>query len=136
MQVDRLIYPDHENPVGFSFEGWSLNPLKPYLGDKEIIFITDGQAVSYAESYMGFIEGYDLGTIVGQPTSGTNGNINQFQLPGNYSISFTGMRVLKHDGSSFHGVGIIPDIFVQKSIAGVKAGRDEFLEVALKLANQ
>lgn len=136
MQVDRLIYPDHENPVGFSFEGWSLNPLKPYLGDKKIVFITDGQAVSYAESYMGFIEGYDLGTIVGQPTSGTNGNINQFQLPGNYSISFTGMRVLNHDGSSFHGVGIIPDIFVEKSIAGVKAGRDEFLEVALKLANQ
>lgn len=136
MQVDQLIYPDRENRAGFTFQGWSLNPLKPYLGDKKIIFITDGQAVSYAESYMGFIEGYNLATIIGQPTSGTNGNVNQFVLPGNYSISFTGMRVLKHDGSIFHGVGIIPDVFVEKTIEGVKAGKDEFLEEALKLANQ
>jgi hypothetical protein len=136
MQVDQLIYPDRENPAGFTFEGWNLSPNKPYLGGKKIIFITDGRAVSYAENYMGFIEGYDLATIVGQPTSGTNGNVNQFVLPGNYSISFTGMRVLKHDGSTLHGVGIIPDVFVEKSIAGVKAGKDEFLEEALRLANQ
>lgn len=136
MQVDQLIYPDRENPAGFTSEGWELSPKKPYLGRKKIIFITDGQAVSYAESYMGFIEGYDLATIVGQPTSGTNGNINQFELPGNYTISFTGMRVIKHDGSTFHGVGIIPDVLVEKSIEGVKSGKDEFLEEAIKLANQ
>lgn len=136
MQVDQLIYPDRENRAGFTSDGWSLSPKKPFLGGKKIIFITDGQAVSYAESYMGFIEGYDLATIVGQPTSGTNGNVNQFELPGNYTISFTGMRVVKHDGSTFHGVGILPDVYVEKSIEGVKSGKDEFLEEALKLAKQ
>lgn len=136
MEVDHLIYPDQEKPAGFTAEGWYLTPQKPYLGDKKIFFITDGQAVSYAESYMGFIEGYDLATIIGQPTSGTNGNVNQFILPGNYTISFTGMRVIKHDGSTFHGVGILPDVYVEKSIEGVKSGTDEFLETALKLANQ
>ena len=136
MQVDQVIYPDREKPAGFTSEGWDLSPQKPYLGGKKVFFITDGQAVSYAESYMGFIEAHDLATIVGQPTSGTNGNINQFDLPGGYRISFTGMRVIKHDGSKFHGVGILPDVYVEKSIEGVKSGTDEFLEMALKLANQ
>jgi hypothetical protein len=136
MKVDQLIYPDREKPAGSTAEGWNLSPLKPYLGDRKVVFITDGRAVSYAESYMGFIEGYDLATIVGQPTSGTNGNINQFNLPGDYTITFTGMRVIKHDGSKFHGVGILPDVYVGKTIEGVKSGRDEFLEAALKVANQ
>ena len=136
MEVDQLIYPDREKPAGFTSVGWDLNPVKPYLGDKKVIFITDGQAVSYAESYMGFIEAHDLATIVGQPTAGTNGNINQFNLPGDYLISFTGMKVIKHDGSRLHGIGILPDVYVEKTVAGVQSGTDEFLEMALKLAKQ
>ncbi|GAA0877237.1 hypothetical protein GCM10009119_02050 [Algoriphagus jejuensis] len=136
MEVAQLIYPDQEEPAGFTESGWDLSPTKPYLGAKKIIFITDAQAVSYAESYMGFIEAHDLATIVGQPTSGTNGNINQFDLPGGYRITFTGMRVVKHDGSKFHGVGILPDVYVEKTTEGVKAGTDEFLEMAIKLAKQ
>ena len=83
---------------------------------------------------MGYIEGYQLATIVGQPTAGTNGNVNPFSLPGRYNISWTGMKVLKHDGSQHHGIGILPDIYVEKTIQGIKDGRDEFLEKALEIA--
>ena len=82
---------------------------------------------------MSFIEGYKLATIVGQPTAGTNGNINPFTLLGNYTISWTGMKVVKHDGSQLHAKGIIPDIYVNKTIDGVKSGKDEFLEKAMKV---
>jgi hypothetical protein len=41
------------------------------------------------------------------------------------------MRVVKHDGSQHHLVGIQPTIRVTRTIAGVRAGRDEFLERAL-----
>jgi C-terminal processing protease CtpA/Prc len=41
------------------------------------------------------------------------------------------MRVLKHDGSQHHLVGIQPTIPVTRSIAGVREGRDELLERAL-----
>ncbi len=85
---------------------------------------------------MGFIEGYHLATIIGQPTAGTNGNINPFRLFGGYTISWTGMKVIKHDGSQQHGVGILPDIYVQKSIKGVREGRDEFLEKAIEVAGE
>ena len=54
---------------------------KPYLGNKNVVFMTNGSAISYAESYMGYIEGYKLATIIGQPTAGTNGNTNPLILP-------------------------------------------------------
>ena len=73
MQVAQMIYPDQERIVGYENYGWEMEPAKPYLGDKEVVYIIDGRAISYAESYMGFIENYDLATIIGQPTAGTNG---------------------------------------------------------------
>lgn len=134
MQIPQIVYPDHENVIGYNYYNWMefMKPIKPYLGDKDIVFIIDGRAISYAESYMGFVEGYNLATIVGQPTAGTNGNVNLFDLPGGYRISWTGMKVLKHDGSQNHGIGILPDIYVEKTIQGVKDGRDEYLEKALE----
>lgn len=54
---------------------------------------------------MGIVEAYKLGEIVGENTAGTNGNINPVKLPGGYTAYYTGMKVLKHDGSRHHGVG-------------------------------
>ena len=136
MQVDHFIYPDQQDIPGFSEFGWEMQPKDPYLGDKKVIFITDGRAVSYAESYLGFIEGYNLATIIGQPSSGTNGNINSFTLPGDYTITFTGLRALKHDGSQLHGIGFLPDVYVERTIEGIRTGRDEFLEKAIEIAKE
>ncbi|MGO1752321.1 MAG: S41 family peptidase [Psychroflexus sp.] len=133
MRIPKIIYPDQEKIVGFENSGWELQPKKPYLGNKKVVFIIDGSAISYAESYMSFIEGYHLATILGQPTAGTNGNINPFSLLGDFTISWTGMKVVKHDGSQLHGVGVLPDIYVSKSIEGVKSGKDEFLEKAIEV---
>ena len=134
MWVPKVVYPDFQQ-VDYDKLGWNMEPVSPTLTAK-IIFITDGRAISYAESYMGYIEGLHLATIVGQPTAGTNGNVNIFELPGGYSVGWTGMRVVKHDGSQHHGVGIIPQVRVERTIEGVKQGRDEFLEKALEIARQ
>lgn len=111
---------------------WLLPPQQPYLAAKKV-FLTNGGAISYAESTMGIIEAYKLGEIVGETTAGTNGNINPFVLPGKYTVWWTGMKVLKHDGSRHHGVGIAPTIPWGRTQAGVAAGVDEVLERALKL---
>lgn len=136
MKVSRTVEPNRENLVGYEEFQWNMPTMEPYLGDKNVIFITDGRAISYAESYMGYIEGYDLATIIGQPTAGTNGNVNYFDLPGRIRIVWTGMKVVKHDGSQHHAIGILPDIRLTKTIEGVKQGRDEFLEKALELARK
>ena len=77
---------------------------------------------------MSFIEHYDLGLLVGEPTAGTNGAATSFSLNGDITIRWTGSKVLKHDGSQHHGVGILPDVYVRKTIEGLKAGKDEYLE--------
>jgi C-terminal processing protease CtpA/Prc len=109
---------------------WDLRPAEPRLSGR-IAFLTDGRAISYAESILGIVEHYRLGEIVGGTTAGTNGNVNPFNLPGGYRISWTGMRVLKHDGSIHHGVGIRPTVPVKPTPSGIAAGRDEVLDAAV-----
>jgi C-terminal processing protease CtpA/Prc len=70
---------------------------------------------------------------VGQPTAGTNGNINPFVLPGDFRITWTGMKVLKHDGSQHHLIGIQPTVPAKRTIQGIIEGRDELFEKALKI---
>jgi C-terminal processing protease CtpA/Prc len=100
------------------------------------VFITDGRAISYAESVMGIVEAYRMGEIVGESTAGTNGNVNPLTLPGGYQLGWTGMRVLKHDDTRHHGVGIAPTVPVQRTRAGVAAGRDELLERAIEVVTR
>ena len=133
MFVPQLTRPDYEG-VKYEGLGWSMKPAKPHLNAK-IIFLTAGGAVSYAESYMGFIKQYKLATIVGQPTAGANGNVTSIALPGGYSIRFTGMNVKQQDGSQLQGIGIQPDVLVKETIKGVAEGRDEFMEKALELVD-
>ncbi|MCP5051558.1 MAG: peptidase S41 [bacterium] len=134
MRIPRVIYPDYKK-VTYRNSGWNMQPVKPHLTAK-MVFITHGRAISYAESFMGLIDHYNLAVIVGQPTAGTNGNVNPFTLPGGYTVQWTGMRVVRHDGSQHHGIGIIPDVPVERTIKGIKAGRDEFLEKAIEVAKR
>jgi len=128
--ISRL--PDREEVEWLDLERWSLQPQSPRLKGR-IAFLTDGRAISYAESILGIVEHYKLGDIVGSTTAGTNGNVNPFTLPGGYIVSWTGMKVLKHDGSQHHGVGIAPTVPVVPTPAGIAAGRDEVLEKAVEV---
>ncbi len=84
---------------------------------------------------MGYVSDRKLGTIVGGPTAGTNGNVATFDLPGGFRVSFTAMRVTGHDGKSpFHLVGVKPKVAVEPTIGGLRAGRDEVLEKGLEMA--
>jgi C-terminal processing protease CtpA/Prc len=129
--VPIITYPDHQN-MEFEFSNWQVQPRAPRLTDN-VAFLTDGRAISFAETYLGIVEHYQLAAIVGQPTAGANGNVNHITLPGNYTILWTGMKVLKHDGSQHHGVGIQPTVLVSRTLQGVREGRDEQLERAIEL---
>ena len=123
--------PDRQGLTFRQDSGWPLSSREPYIRAKRA-FIIDAGAISYAESCLGIVEHYKLGATVGGPTAGTNGNVNPFTLPGGYSVHWTGMKVLKHDGSRHHGVGIQPTIPASRTIAGVRQGRDELLERAIE----
>jgi hypothetical protein len=123
--------PDREN-IEWSESHWDLRPAAPRLKAR-IAFLTDGRAISYADSIMGIVEHYKLGEIIGSNTAGTNGNVNPFTLPGGYVVVWTGMKVLKHDNSPHHGVGIAPTVPVTPTAKGIAEGRDEVLEKAVEV---
>jgi C-terminal processing protease CtpA/Prc len=133
-QVPISTKPDHQGVAEYDTSGrWDVPPELPRLKGR-LIFLIDGRAISAAETAMGIVEAYRLADIVGEPTAGTNGNVNPFTVPGGYVLSWTGMRVLKHDGSRHHGVGILPTHPVSRTIKGITERRDEILEKALELA--
>lgn len=130
----QTAYPDQEN-IEFKGSGWNMKPQKPRVTGK-VVFITDSRAGSLSESYLGFIKDFKLATIIGQPSAGANGNVNTADLPGGYTIIWTGMVVKNHDGSKHHITGIVPDIPLERTIRGVAEGRDEFYEKALEIVSQ
>jgi C-terminal processing protease CtpA/Prc len=132
MFVAHVIRPDLEGETMFTEYGWDVQPAEPHIAGK-VAFITGPGAISYAESVMGYVEGYELGAIVGAPTAGANGNIDPFSVPGGYRIVFTGMKVTRMDGRQHHLVGIQPTHPVERTLAGILAGRDEELEAALAI---
>ncbi|HET9299796.1 MAG TPA: S41 family peptidase [Candidatus Polarisedimenticolaceae bacterium] len=121
---------------GWESFGWNLDPATPRLAGQRV-FLTDGRAISYAESVMGYVKDRHLATILGGTTAGTNGNVVGFTVPGGCSIRFTGMRVTGHDGRTPHHLaGVRPDIPMEPTIAGIGERRDELLERATELIRE
>ena len=118
--------------AGFQSSSWTVSPTSPLLTAKAV-FLTDGRAISYAESSLLSVAAANLGDIVGGPSAGTNGNVASFSPFGLYYVGFTGMKVVHPDGSQFHGIGVRPTVPVMRTRAGVAAGKDEILERGLAL---
>ena len=133
MHVPRYTGPFGER-AGYKDVGWNIQPVMPHFASRAI-FLADSGTISQAEAIMGYVQDEKLGTIVGTTTRGVDGNVTSFDVPGKFRVVFTGMKVTHHDGvSRYHALGTRPDITVAPTIAGVRAGRDEVLDAALKMA--
>jgi hypothetical protein len=127
-------WPDHRD-LAFEFANFAVPPLQPRFHAR-VAFIIDGRAISRAETYLAVVEHRRLGALVGEATAGTDGEVVTVPLPGGYRVRFTGTKVLKHDGSRLHGVGVLPTVPVARTLAGVAAGRDELLDRAIEIVSR
>ncbi|MDB5279746.1 MAG: hypothetical protein JWR61_4701 [Ferruginibacter sp.] len=71
-------------------------------------------------------------TLIGTPTSGTDGGMTSFVVPGNITLWYTEEIVSFPDGKRTQRIGVQPDIYVQPTIKGIQSGKDEVLERAVK----
>lgn len=69
---------------------------------------------------------------LGTQTGGADGNMTYLTLPGNITVSFTGLGVYFPDGRETQRVGIKPDIEVKLSIQDYKSKFDRQLNEAVK----
>ena len=127
--VPQIIYPSR-NGIKFVNKQWSVMPYSENY-KCPLVFIVDENCISSKETFMGIVEYYKIGEIVGSTTAGANGNSNWIPLPGGYSAGFTGMKTLKHDYSQHHLIGIKPNYPVKRTLAAVLEKRDEYLEKAI-----
>jgi len=127
-------FPDRRDVI-VKESDWTMRPGRPHLTAK-VAFVTDGRAVSAAETFLSLIATHKVAPIVGGPTAGSNGGVNVYVLPGGYRVSWTGMRATKRDGSPHHGVGVLPTVRVNRTIRAVAEGRDELVERAVQLVKQ
>ena len=125
------LYPDREKTLWYP-NSWTIDPKLPHIKAKIAVLTTPDDQSSY-ETILGILNYYKLGILVGDTTAGCNGNVNYITLNGGYSIQWTGMKVLKHDGTQHHLIGFNPDYPVVRTKEAVLKGKDEYLEKAIEI---
>jgi hypothetical protein len=97
-----------------------------------IVLLVGPESVSAAENFSIMLTAAGRVTVIGRQSAGTNGNITGLALPGGMMTQFTGMEVQFPDRTRFHGVGIVPHIVSEPTIADLAAGRDTELLRAIQ----
>lgn len=104
--------------------------LPRYAG--RTVMLIDERAMSQAEHTGLFFEAANGTVFIGTPTAGANGDITNVVVPGGATMYFSGHDVRHADGRQLQRVGLQPTVRVEPTIAGIRAGRDEVLDAALR----
>jgi C-terminal processing protease CtpA/Prc len=127
----RFTRGDLANPGAFHWSApESLSPGLPHYSGKVVVLL-DEVSQSQAE-YTAMAFRAAGATVVGSTTAGADGNVSGFALPGGFSSMISGIGVFYPNKKPTQRIGIIPDIEVKPTIAGIRAGRDEVLEAAVR----
>lgn len=102
---------------------------------KTIVLVNE-KTMSAAEFATMLFRAIDNVTIIGSTTAGADGDISQIYLPGGLVTNFSGIGIYYPDGGETQGVGIVPDIKIEPTIKGIRNGKDEVLDRALKHISQ
>lgn len=100
----------------------------------KLILLTDQHIQSAGETLLMAFQTFPNVTLVGSPTSGTNGEATIITLPGGYTYRMTSAMIHYLNGTPSVGEGIQPDIFVVPTIEGMTNMKDEVLEKAIEYA--
>jgi C-terminal processing protease CtpA/Prc len=111
------------------------NRNSDYYKGKVVILINE-KTQSSAEYHVMALRLAPKATVLGSTTAGADGNVSRFFLPGSVMTMISGIGVYYPDGTETQRIGIVPDIKMEPTIEGIKAGKDELLEKAMELINQ
>lgn len=107
-----------------------LQPDAQHQYGKPVVVLTSAATFSAAEDFAVAFEGMQRGTLVGEPTGGSNGQPLFIKLPGGGAARICSKQDSYPDGRAFVGVGVQPGKLVPRTLEGMRAGRDEVLEAA------
>lgn len=122
---------DLANPGAFLWQDYvPLMPKEPHFPG-QVVVLVDETAQSSAEYHALAFRAAPGAVVMGSTTSGADGNVSRFALPGGLSTMISGIGVYDDERRNTQRAGIVPDVEVLPTIAGLRAGRDEVLEAAV-----
>ncbi|WP_420318181.1 S41 family peptidase [Ekhidna sp.] len=129
--------PDYTYPGKFIWSGASScgNKNEDYYKGKVILLVNE-KTQSHAEFTCMCLQTAPNVVIVGSQTAGADGSVTKLPVFKRYYSSLSGVGVYYPDKGETQRIGIVPDIKVKPTAAGVRAGRDEILEAAIEVAKE
>jgi C-terminal processing protease CtpA/Prc len=100
------------------------------------VMLIDERTVSQAEHCGLFFEAANGTKFIGSQTAGANGDVTYFALPGIASVRFSGHDVRHADGRQLQRIGLVPDVPVAPTIQGIREGKDEVLDRAVRYLDE
>lgn len=127
----RFTIGDLGNPGGFKWgEELTLSPQASRYSGK-IMILVDETSQSQSEYTAMALRAGPRARVVGSTTAGADGNVSPIPLPGGLQSMISGIGVFYPDKRPTQRIGIIPDIEVRPTIAGLRAIRDDVLDAAI-----
>lgn len=106
------------------------------LSRSNLFFLTSGTTQSAPETLLDLVKSFCIGTIVGEATSGANGNMNFLELPGEMLVTFSGYKVLNSDGTAHHNIGVQPDYPVEFTVQHITDREDPYITKVRELISE
>lgn len=132
------MYPNQEQQYHIWRSGLTI-PKRPFINAKITVLIGSSIAsttISRGETFASYLKNTGATLIGDSNSAGAAGGIDWFFTPGNIKITLTSSYTLRQNGEEMQTTGIAPDILVKQALSGLKEGKDQVYEAALKIIQQ
>lgn len=128
------MYPNQEQQYHIWRSSLTV-PQRPFINAKISVLI-GSSTKSRGETFVSYFN-HTGATLIGDSNSvGAAGGLNWFTTPGNIKIYLTTSYTVRQNGEEMQTIGIAPNILVKQTLAGLKEGKDQVYEAALKRKQQ
>lgn len=109
---------------------WYIEPRGAFI-NKPIVVLTDRYTISAGERSVMAFKTLPNVTVIGDTTSGAHGTMIGRELANGWFYSLVPQKVELHDGKSYEGTGLAPDVYSKNDLTEITAGIDRTLQQAV-----
>ncbi len=117
------------------WEEWYVEPEGDFQYSNPVVVLTHRFTLSARETFCLAMKVLPQVTFVGDTTAGSFSNQINRELPNGWGYSISIGQWVDANGTSYEGLGLVPDIVIQNKKQDVLNGKDEVLEKAMEILN-
>lgn len=126
-----ISFPDYGAPGEFMMLPNEMGEENPNYYRGKLVILIDQTSMSQPEFTAMLLRKGPSAIVMGENSLGADGDVIGVPLPGNTLATFSGIGIFTPEGNQTQRIGVAPDIYVYRTIEGIREGRDELLEAAI-----